>query len=367
MFVTILIFFAILLALVLVHEWGHFFAARKLGIGVEEFGFGFPPRLASLMHKNTRFSFNWLPLGGFVKLKGEGGDNRTEPDSFAAQKPWRRSIVLVAGVFMNIVLAFVLLSIGFGLGVPVALDESEVAKAKDVKIVVEMVSTNSPAAEAGIKIGDAIISLDNQSFATITQAQNYIAQHTDSPIEIKLDRLGQIVTLQAQPTIMLEVPDRAVLGVSLLQTGVISYPWYQAVVQGGRATVILTKEIFLAFGNLFRGLIVARQVPTDLAGPVGIAVLTGQVVDLGFAYVLQFASLLSINLALINILPFPALDGGRLLFVIIEKIRRKPADIKTEAMVHNIGFAFLMLLVVLITYRDIVRLSNGFFQNIFGV
>src|SRR3989339_172506 len=366
MITTILIFFAILLVLVLAHEWGHFFAARRLKIGVEEFGFGFPPRLASVMHQGTKFSFNWLPLGGFVKLKGESGDNRIEPDSFAVQKPWRRAVVLVAGGGMNLVLAFVLLSTGFMIGVPVALDESEIAKAQDVKIVVEMVAVNSPAAQAGIKIGDAIISLDNQELATISEVQNYIAGHTDSPIELKLDRLGESINIQAQPTLLPEVPDRAVLGVSLLQTGVISYPWYQAIWHGARATVILTKEIVLAFVSLFRGLFIERQVPADLAGPVGIAVLTGQVVDLGFAYVLQFASLLSINLALINILPFPALDGGRLLFVIIEKIRRKATDAKTEAIVHNIGFAFLMILVVLITYRDVMRLSSGFFQNIFG-
>jgi len=366
MFTTILIFFVILLVLVLAHEWGHFFAARWLGIKVEEFGFGFPPRLASIERGGTKYSFNWLPLGGFVKLKGEAGTNRTDPDSFASKKPWRRSVVLVAGVAMNMVLAFCLLSLGFMIGVPTSLDESEIPKARDVKIQVVMVTPDSPAVKAGIEVGDAIVTLDGQVFTTLTQVQNYIATHTASPIAFELERLGKIKQLEAQPTFLPEVSDRAVVGVNLVQTGVLSYPWYKALWHGAKSTVFLTKEIFLAFGSLFRGLLVERHVPTDLAGPVGIAVLTGQVVNLGFAYVVQFAALLSINLALINILPFPALDGGRLLFVVIEKLRRKPNDAKVEALVHNLGFAFLMLLVVLITYRDIVRIGSGFFENLFG-
>lgn len=366
MFITIIIFVLILLALVLVHEWGHFFAARRLGIGVEEFGFGFPPRLASLEHKGTRFSFNWLPLGGFVKLKGESGSNIQDADSFAAQKPWRRVIVLVAGVTMNIVLAFVLLSAGFMVGVPVSLEESQVSQAKDVKIQIAMISENSPAAQAGLAAGDAIISLNGEKLYSLSDIQNYIASHASAPIKVVYERLGEEKSVSVQPVFLPEVPDRAVMGVSLLQTGVLSYPWYEAIWNGAKSTVFLTKEIVFAFAGLFKSLFVNRQVPSDLSGPVGIAVLTGQVVDLGFAYIVQFAALLSINLALINILPFPALDGGRVLFVIIEKIRRKPTDAKVEALIHNLGFAFLMILVVLITYRDIVRLGTGFFDNILG-
>jgi len=364
-FITVIIFFVILLVLVLVHEWGHFFAARRFKIKVEEFGFGFPPRLTSFDKGGTKYSFNWLPLGGFVKLKGESGTNREDPDSFAVQKPWRRACVLVAGVAMNLVLAFVLLSTGFMVGVPTSLDESEIARAKDVKIQVMMVTPGSPAESVGVQVGDAIVKINGQSFATLSEVQNYIAEHANLPISIELERLGKHRTLEIKPTYLPEVPERAVIGVNLMQTGVLSYPWYQAFWYGAKATVFMTKEIVVAFSGLFRGLFVERRVPTDLAGPVGIAVLTGQVVDLGFAYVVQFAALLSINLALINILPFPALDGGRLLFVVLEKIRRKPADAQTEAMVHNIGFVILMILVILITYRDIVRLSSGFFRNFF--
>ncbi len=366
MFITILTFFIILLVLVLAHEWGHFFAARKLGIKVEEFGFGFPPRLASIEKEGTRYSFNWLPLGGFVKLKGESSGDASEPDSFAAQKPWRRTIVLVAGVTMNMILAFILLSLGFMSGVPVSLTDEEVARAHDVKIQIAYVSTKSPAAEAGLKVGDIILSLDGEIFSNLEQTQAYIASHSDRPINIKLQRFNSEISTEVQPVLLPEVADRPVLGISLVQTGILTFPWYEAIWQGARATVVLTKEIVLSFGSLFRSLFVSRQVPVDLAGPVGIAIITGQVVDMGFIYILQFAALLSINLALINILPFPALDGGRVLFVIIEKIRRKPTDVKIEAIVHNIGFAFLMFLVILITYRDIMRISSGFFQNIFG-
>lgn len=366
MFITVIIFVLILLALVLVHEWGHFFSARRLGIGVEEFGFGFPPRLASINHRGTKFSFNWLPLGGFVRLKGESGENKNDPDSFANQKPWRRAIVLVAGVVMNMVLAFFLLSIGFMVGVPVSLTEAEVTRAKDVKIQIAYVSPDSPAALAGLKPGDTIISLDGASFSALADLQNYIGHQTNRQIDLVYERLGVTQTLSVQPQELPEIADRAVIGVSLVQTGVLTYSWYESIWHGAKSTYFLTKEILLAFAGLFKGLIISRQVPTDLSGPVGIAVLTGQVVDMGIAYVIQFAALLSINLALINILPFPALDGGRVLFLIIEKIRRKPTDTKVEALVHNLGFAFLMILVVLITYRDIVRLGSGFFDNILG-
>jgi len=151
--------------------------------------------------------------------------------------------------------------------------------------------------------------------------------------------------------------ERPVMGVGLVKTGTISYPWYQSVWEGAKATVFSTMNILFAFGNMIKNLFVTGSLGADVAGPVGIAVLTGQVVNLGFIYILQFAALLSINLAIINILPFPALDGGRVVFLLIEKLLRRPVDQKVEAVVHNLGFALLMLLVVVITFRDIGRFT----------
>ena len=164
---TILIFIALLLVLVLVHEWGHFFAARKLGVGVEEFGFGFPPRAWSWIKNGVRYSVNWLPLGGFVKLKGESGEDKESADSFAGAKAWRRTIILVAGVGMNIILGFVLLSIGFGIGTPTVVDGNQ-AKLQDVRIIISQVVNQSPAETAGIKAGDEIVTVNNQTFSTLS-------------------------------------------------------------------------------------------------------------------------------------------------------------------------------------------------------
>lgn len=364
MFTTILIFLLILLALVLVHEWGHFFAARKLGVKVKEFAFGFPPRLFSLKKKDTTYSFNALPIGGYVKLKGEDGSERSEPDSFSAQPAWRRTLILVGGVAMNVVLAFILLTAGFATGIPTVVDDKAAAQARNIQIQILEVTPDSPAEFAGLKLGDVIIGLDGKSFQRVEEIQAYLAPRQGREVQVELKRGETKLTLPVVPAPTATTGERAVMGVSLVQTGIVSYPWYESIWRGLVATGILTKEIVLAFGNLFKNLIVAREVPGDVAGPVGIAVLTGQVVDLGFAYLLQFAALLSLNLAIINILPFPALDGGRLLFVVIEKIRGKRNDERVEAMVHNIGFALLMLLVLVITYRDIVRLSSGFFSSL---
>lgn len=363
MFTTILIFIVILAILVLVHEIGHFISARKLGVAVEEFGFGFPPRLWGKKRGETTYSINWIPIGGFVRLKGEGGDDKST-GSFAVQPAWRRAVILVAGVAMNIVLAFVLLSFGFGIGFPTVVTDEQIPQARDVKIQIVSLSPDSPAIKAGLEIGDSIIALDGNSVASLTELQKYIGARAGVNIAVTYNRDNKIFTQNIAPIILSQIKDRAVLGVSLMQTGTISYSWYEAIWQGAVATINLTKEIVLAFGSLFKNLIINQQVPKDIAGPVGIAVLTGEVVKLGFIYVLQFAALLSLNLAIINILPFPALDGGRLLFVIIEKIRRKPNNERIEAIVHRIGFLLLMILIVLVTYRDVVRLGGNFLSNI---
>lgn len=361
---TLIAFIAVLAILVLAHEWGHFTAARRLGIAVEEFGVGFPPRLTSFLRGSTRYSINLLPLGGFVKLKGEGGEAREELDSFAAQKPWRRAVVLVAGVGMNIVTAWVLLSLSLVIGVPTALSDAEVTHASDVAIQVIGVAPGSPADNAGIITGDSIKKADNVPINRIGELQNYLRGRSGQPVSLTLDRAGQSLSVIATPTILDGSAGQPAIGVSLVHSGMLRYPWYTAVARGAQDTWNLTGQILSAFGHLFRDLIIRGSVPQDIAGPVGIAVLTGQVVELGFIYLLQFTALLSLNLAIINIFPFPALDGGRLLFVVLEKLRRKPVSQRVEGLAHQIGFSILIALVLIVTYRDIVRLGGGFFSSL---
>jgi len=359
MLVTIIAVIAIFGLLVLAHEWGHFMAARKLGVKVTEFGFGYPPRLYAFKRRGIEWSINWLPLGGFVRIKGETGEEREQPDSFAYQPAWRRAVILCAGVFMNIVLAFVLLTAGLMIGLPTALEGDQISQARDVQVQIVTVEPASAALKAGLQAGDVIKFLAGQPITAVEQVQKYVSEHPGQSIDLVYSRGQNQVTVNITPLVLSDKSEKPVLGVSLLQTGIISYPWYQAVGRGAEATYFLTVGILKGFGSLLHDLVFSRRVPTDVAGPVGIAVLTGQVVGLGWIYVLQFAALLSINLAILNILPFPALDGGRLLFVIIEKIRRRPNNQKVEAVVHNIGFALLMLLIVAVTYRDLIKFGGG--------
>jgi regulator of sigma E protease len=354
---SVIIFIVILSLLVFVHEFGHFSMAKKFGMKVDEFGFGFPPRAKKLFEKNgTLYTLNWLPLGGFVKIKGESGDSREDADSFAHKKVWKRFMVLIAGVSKNFVLAWLLLTIGFVIGLPQVVDNTNTVFVKDPVIQVVSVEKDSPAGIAGLEVGDIIQNVNSQEFFEITELQNYIASQEDRVVVLNVKRGQEVIQKDITPKILPDI-DRPVMGVGLVKTGIISFPWYQSIWEGAKATVFSTLNILFAFGSMIKNLFVTGSLGADIAGPVGIAVLTGQVVNLGFIYILQFAALLSINLAIINILPFPALDGGRVVFLLLEKVLRRPVDQKIEAVVHNIGFALLMLLVVVITFRDIGRFT----------
>jgi len=360
MFGTILLFLVLLSLLVFVHEAGHFFMAKKMKMKVEEFGFGFPPRAWGIKKGDTVYSVNWIPLGGFVKIKGESGENAHDPDSFASKKAWQRFLVLVAGVAMNFALAAVLLSIGFLFGLPSVVDENlpAYANVRDERVVIMAVSPDSPASRAGIEAGDSLLSIDGQTFVAAEAARAYIAEHGDRGIDVvvkKTDGTTETVEVTSEDLAGTDVHG---IGVGILSTGLVSFPVHMAVVHGVSATWTYTVEVVKAFGGLIGNLVVKQEVSVDLSGPVGIAVMTGEVAAMGFSYLLQFAALLSINLAVLNILPFPALDGGRVLFLIIEKLRRKPVDVRVEAAVHNLGFALLMILVVLVTYRDFVKFGD---------
>lgn len=360
MFLTIIVFILILGLLVFVHELGHFVAARKNGVKVEEFGFGFPPRIFGVKRGETIYSLNWIPLGGFVKIKGEDGENREDEDSFSHKKIWRRAIILAAGVFMNFVLAAVLLSVGFMIGLPQVINgENGYAKISDAKVQVVQILENTPAADAGLHPGDAILEIDGQKLEDVEVMQTYLAGKIDMPVRFILERDGQKIEKEISPTFLIET-GRGGIGVGLIKTGIVSYPWYLSLWKGAESAVLFTGEVAIAFYELIKNLIVTQKVSVDLSGPVGIAVLTGQVARMGIIYLLQFTALLSINLAVINFLPFPALDGGRILFLIIEKIRRKPVSQKIENLVHNIGFSLLMLLILLVTYRDVIKFSDKF-------
>lgn len=357
---TILIFIVILSVLVLAHEWGHFTAARRTGMVVEEFGIGFPPKLFSWTDKKgTKWSINLVPIGGFVRIQGESGEHRFEPGSFATKGYVARFVVLFGGVFMNLVVAALLFTFGFAVGLPSVIEGGADARAivTDQSVSIVQILSDSPAAQAGVAEGDKILTIDGETFTSGETAREALKPNVDgTPIELNFEHEGEVKSVKLIPSYIKEI-DRDGVGLALVETGKVRYPLYLAPVKGVTTTFGLTAQIVEAFGGLIKGVFTKdSNVAAQLSGPVGIAVLTGEVAGLGIMHLVQFAAMLSVNLAVLNVLPFPALDGGRIFFLAIEAIRRKPTSQKFEQSIHAAGFALLILLVIFVTYRDIVNL-----------
>ncbi len=371
---NILIFIIILGVLIFVHELGHFMVARRNKVKVEEFGFGFPPRVAGFFinkkkkfqffqgkeetkSESTVYSLNWIPLGGFVRIKGEDGELANDKDSFAAQSAWTRVKILGAGVMMNFLLAWFLLSLIFLLGAPEAVNDNEIVK--NAKVQISQIIPSSPAELSGLNIGDEIIALSSskesiKKVSSVKEVQTFIQKNKGEKIVLKIKRGNEILEKISVPRA--EYPEnQGPLGISLARTAVKSYPFYQAIYKGAETVFVLVVAIGQTLADMLKDFSQGRPVGVDISGPIGIAVVTGQAAALGWVYLLQLTAFLSINLGIINILPFPALDGGRILFILIEKIKGSPISQKTEQIVHTIGFALLIFLMIVVTFRDLSR------------
>ena len=374
MLLTIIAFIAVLSILVFAHELGHFWTARRFGTKCEEFGFGYPPRACGFYKNNqqkwvwlwgkkevsdasdTIYSINWIPVGGFVKIKGENGEGKTDVNSFAHKKIWQRALILSAGVIMNVILAGVLFSLGMMLGMPQMLDTvPKQATVSQPQIQIVQVLDKAPAS-GQLKMGDIIMSVDNQVFIKNQELIDYTASKVDQPISYVIKRGGKEQTIVVTPQIIPET-GKGGIGVAIAEVGIVKYPWYAALWYGFKTAIIMLWAIVLGLYELIKSLFTDQSLAGQVAGPVGIAALTGQMAHMGFVYLLNFTAILSLNLALINFLPLPALDGGRLLFLVIEKIKGKPVKQTTEALVHNIGFILLMLLVLIVTFKDVANLG----------
>lgn len=384
---TLLVFLVVLAVLVLSHEWGHFLLARSQGIAVREFGFGFPPRLVGIRRLagagrrfqvvwgrgarteekagSVLYSINLIPLGGFVRIKGEDADSgeALDSDSFNAKKSWQKAMVLLAGVAMNVVLAAIFLSLGFMVGFP-SVVEPGAPVAGETTLRVIQVLPGKPAEAAGVAAGDAILAVGGLNYPRLVDLQKYVDAHRDEEIAVAVERNGRRFVKKIRPIVYADT-GRGGIGVALVETGLVKYPWPQAVYRGVATTGVYLEEIIFAFWHLIKGIVAGAGVTGAVSGPVGVAVMTGEAARLGVAYLLQFSALLSLNLAVLNILPIPALDGGRLLFVVFNSLRRHPIAPRVEHLIHAVSFVFLMLLVAAITVKDLNAFSS-FFSSVWS-
>ncbi len=354
---TILILFIVLGVLIFVHEAGHFFVAKKAGMKIEEFGFGFPPRILGIKKGETIYSINWIPFGGFVRILGENGDSK-DPHSFSSKSLLARTLVLVAGVTMNILLAMVLLAFVNMGGLRIGLIDGPSGGAMDIRVQIIQVASNSPAMGADLLPLDSIVGLSNgvQSVVVeeVSDVQEFISQNKGREIVMEIMRGQETINVTLTPRA--DPPQgQGATGITLLKTGTVSYPWHESLWRGVYDGARMTAATAVGYATIIKNLVTTGSAGVSISGPVGIAVMTGQATKTGFNYLLQFVAIISINLAIINIIPFPALDGGRILFLFIEKIKGSPVNRKIEGWINAAGFLALIILMIYITARDISR------------
>ncbi|HEV7423599.1 MAG TPA: RIP metalloprotease RseP [Candidatus Paceibacterota bacterium] len=364
---SIIIFIIILLVLVLVHEFGHFFTAKKFGIRVDEFGFGFPPKLFGIKKGETEYTLNLLPLGGFVKIFGENPDeeNTTGPDaerSFVNKPKWKQAIVLGAGVCMNFLLAWFLFSIGFMSGLPTSVGSEPAGyKLSDVNTTIVSVMPKSPAEKAGLKPGDKIFSIQNADYSPSSNSPETIkaivAESGGKEIEIGYTR-GQDknVNYAKLTPVINSVKSIPSIGIAMDEIGIAKVSFFSALWEGLKLTLYMVKSTVVGLYTLISQSLHGKGSLESVTGPVGMVGIVGDAYKFGFVYLMSFAALISINLAIINLLPFPALDGGRLFFLLIEKIKGSRLNPKVANTANMIGFGILILLMVVVTYHDIAKL-----------
>ncbi len=362
---NIIIFFIILLILVLVHEFGHFFSAKKFGIRVDEFGFGFPPKLFGKKYGETEYTFNALPFGGFVKIFGENPDEESingvdAGRSFVNQPRYKQAIVLVAGIVANLLLAWVLFSFTFMLGLPTSATGAEGKMLQDVHLMVISVADKSPAATAGLIAGDKIVSVqsgeDTLAYINPDTFKSFVVSHGEKEITIGYLRGDHAEQNSTQVTPIVKDGDAPMIGISMDQIGTEKLSIFGAFGAGARLTLNAAENTVVGLYTLIKGALTGTGSLSGVAGPVGMVGIVGDAYKLGFSYLLSFTALISINLAVINIIPFPALDGGRLFFLLIEKIKGSRINPTVANTANMVGFAILVIFMLVVTYHDVAKL-----------
>jgi regulator of sigma E protease len=360
---TIILFLVVLAVLIFAHELGHFLVAKKSGIRVDEFAIGFPPKIFSWVRGETKYVLNLIPFGGYVKIFGENPDEESmtgsdSKRSFVNAPKWKQSCVLLAGISFNIIFAWILISISFMFGSIVPIGEGSAQYSKyitDERVIVTQTMPNTPAALAGLTTGDSILKVTSgkESFdmPNVQKIQEVITT-TQGSIVLVYKR-GEVE--KSEVLVPKEIDGKKVVGIYMENVGVVRLNPFLALWEGGKLTLLTFKQVIVGLVTFIFQAVRGQGDFSQVSGPVGIVSMVGDAATFGLAYFLGFVAFISLNLAAINLVPFPALDGGRVLFVIIEAIIRRPIKPKIANTVNAVGFFILISLMIIITYRDIMK------------
>lgn len=369
---TAIIFLLVLTVLVFVHELGHFLAARLFGIRVDEFAIGFPPRIISFLWGKTRYAINLLPLGGYVRIYGENPEDARTPDNMLTKPKWQQIVVLVAGVTFNVIFAWLILSLSLMIGTKASADAMPAELVKNPALTIVIVSAGSPAEKAGLMSGDEILSITNgvEYLATtslsVSETQHVISTaRGDINMTVKQHLAAASSTLNGAEYVVRQihvspieglVVGKKAIGISMDSVALIKTSFFQSFYYGARQTYYLVTNVATGLFQFVNTAIHGQASLKEVSGPVGIAGVVGQSARTGFASLLVIAAVISANLAVINLMPFPALDGGRIVIVIIEAIIRRPLNPKVVQWINGIGFLLLITLMIVITIKDVASL-----------
>lgn len=363
---SIILFLIVLGVLVFVHELGHFLVAKWSKIRVDEFAIGFPPKIFSFTRGETTYALNLIPFGGYVKIFGENPDeqslNPEAKNSFVNKNRWTQAAVLIAGVLFNFIFAWALISVSYMFNTEVAVNQENISDVNNIQTMIVDISPDSPAAKAGVEVGDKIISLKSGDEIILTadelnveNLQNFISSNSDTEIEFTVARFEEVKKFNITAVEGIS-PDKKAVGIVMSDVGEIEIGFFASIWKGLQTTIIITEKVIVGLYDFLSAAIIGKADFNQVSGPVGLVGHVGDAAKFGIINLLSFTALISINLAVINLIPFPALDGGRLLFVAIEGVTRRQINVKFANTLNLIGFALLMLLMISVTVSDVIKL-----------